>query len=176
MLATLRDAVFGWAAEKIVHAEVAAGEPAYLYFFDHEYASAKKRGLGAFHASELPFVFGHVGPHALFPPNWPRPGGVVDSALSNAMMDYWTSFARSGVPQAPGEPVWEPFSKQKSYMHFGKTPVAAKDLYPGMYSLNSTVVERRMQAGDQQWFLNVGVNARPHITGPKRPVADRKSQ
>ena len=166
MLATLRDAVFGWAAEKIVLSEVRAGEPAYLYFFDHVYASARKRGLGAFHASELPFVFGDIGSQASFPPNWQPPKGAADIALSGAMMDYWTSFARSGTPRAPGEPVWRTFSDHKSYMHFGKTPSGATNLLPGMYSLNSTVVKRRMRAGDQQWFLDVGVNARPRIPGP----------
>jgi hypothetical protein len=48
-------------------------------------------------------------------------------------------------------------------MRFAHMPVAATHLFPGMYSLNDTVVERRQRAGDQQWFFNVGVDAWPPI-------------
>lgn len=163
MQAALRDALFGWAAEKIVRSEVTAAEPSYLYFFAHHYGAAQRMGLGAFHASEVPFVFGQVGKAASLPPNWPRPEGADQRALSRAMMSYWISFARTGVPTAPGQSAWRPFSAHASYMRFAHMPVAATHLFPGMYSLNDTVVERRQRAGDQQWFFNVGVDAWPPI-------------
>ncbi len=159
MLATVRDALFGWAAERMVRKEEAAGVPSYLYLFDHDYRAARERGLRAFHASELPFVFGHVGPKAKLPVNWPRPEGPEDIALSDAMMNYWTSFARTGVPAAPGHPGWPRFAPGKHYMLFGDKPVASTDPYPGMYRLNEEVVSQRRRAGDQQWFFNVGVAA-----------------
>ena len=165
-LATLRDAIYGWAAERMVLKEGEAGQPAFLYIFDHDYAAARERNLRAFHASELPFVFGEVGPDARLPPNWPRPESAEDKALSDSMMAYWTSFARTGMPQAAGSPAWQPFLPQKDAMRFDRTPVAARDPYPGMYTLNEEVVARRRRAGDQQWFNNVGVAAAPAIPGP----------
>ena len=165
MQSALRDALFGWAAEKIARSEAAAGEPSYLYFFAHNYSAARKRGLGAFHASEVPFVFGHVGKSASLPPNWPRPHGALQRALSNAMINYWVSFARTGIPQAPGAPEWPKFAFHKSYMLFARGPEASTDLNPGMFSLNEIVVERRLHAGNQPWFFNVGVNAKPPIPG-----------
>jgi para-nitrobenzyl esterase len=82
------------------------------------------------------------------------------------MMNYWVSFARTGTPQASGQPQWRTFLPGKNYMLFDRTPVASADPYPGMYALNEEVVARRRRAGDQQWFVNVGAAAMPAIPGP----------
>ena len=58
IFATTRDALYGWTAERLVRKQAALGKPSFLYFFDHGYPAADARGLHAFHASELPFVFG----------------------------------------------------------------------------------------------------------------------
>jgi para-nitrobenzyl esterase len=158
MLATLRDAVYGWATERIVRKQSAAGIPAYLYFFDHCYPAARARALCNFHASELPFVFGQIGAAATLPPNWPRPQGEADERLSRAMIDYWASFARTGAPAAPGAPSWRPYADDQSYMHFAATPEAAHDLLPGMVEMQEQVVQRH-RAANRQWFVNVGVAA-----------------
>jgi para-nitrobenzyl esterase len=159
MMAAGRDAIFGWAAERIVRDEAALRQPSYLYFFDHGYRAASARGLHAFHASEIPYVFGRIGPSAPKLANWPRAQGPAEEVLSNAMIAYWTSFARTGIPTAPGEPDWPPFAPRGSYMHFTKTPDVATDLMPGMYELNEQVMERRRRAGNQQWRDDVGVAA-----------------
>jgi len=159
MLAAGRDAIFGWGAERIVRDEATLGEPAYLYYFDNDYAAARAMGLHAFHASEIPFVFGRVGSNAPKLAYWPRAQGAGEEALSNAMIAYWTSFARSGVPRAPGQPDWPTFAPRKSYMHFAQKPEVATDLMPGMYSLNEEVMQRRRRAGNQQWRDDVGVAA-----------------
>ena len=159
MMAAERDAIFGWSAERIVRDEAALGEPSYLYFFDHGYRAARERGLHAFHASEIPFVFGRVGPEAPKLPNWPVARGPRNEALSQAMIAYWTSFARTGVPKAPGQPDWPAFAPHERYMHFAARPEIATDPVPGMYRLNEEVLRRRREAGDQQWGTNVGVAA-----------------
>ncbi len=158
MLATVRDAVYGWATERMVRQQSAAGVPAYLYYFDHCYPAAKARNLCAFHASELPFVFGHVGGRAKLPPNWPRPLGKRQRALSNAMIGYWVGFAKTGVPHAAGQPVWQPNSTDWAYMHFTDAPHPEHHLLPGMFAMQEKFVDRRRKAG-QQWFLKVGVAA-----------------
>jgi len=159
MLAAGRDAIFGWGAERIVRDEAALGEPSYLYYFDNDYPAARALGLHAFHASEIPFVFGRVGPGAPMLAYWPRAQGPREEALSSAMIAYWTSFARSGIPKAPGQPDWPAFAPRKSYMHFAARPEVATDLMPGMYELNEEVMQRRRRAGNQQWRDDVGVAA-----------------
>ncbi|HEV7138486.1 MAG TPA: carboxylesterase family protein [Steroidobacteraceae bacterium] len=165
MMAAGRDAIFGWGAERIVRDEATVGEPSYLYFFDHGYPAARARGLHAFHASEIPYVFGRIGPDAPPLPNWPRAQGPGEQALSDAMISYWTSFARTGVAQAPGEPDWPTFVPHESYMHFARRPEVATHLMPGMYQLNEEVVQRRRRAGNQQWRDDVGVAA-PVLPSP----------
>ena len=157
MMAAIRDAVFGWSAMRIVRDEAKAGMPSYLYFFDHGYPAAEARGFHAFHGSELPYVFGDVGEGAVLPPNWPLPEGPEETALSDAMTAYWTSFARTGVPRAPGQPDWPAYAPHKSYMDFAETPEASTDLMPGMSELNEEVMQRERRAGDQPWLGNVGV-------------------
>ena len=158
-LAASRDAIFGWSAERIVRDEAKAGMPSYFYFFDHGYPAAEALGYHAFHGSELSYVFGHVGKDAVLPPNWPLPEGPKETALSEAMMAYWTSFARTGVPKAEGQPDWPAFSRNKSYMHFAENPEVSTDLMPGMFTLNEEVMQRERRAGDQPWLGNVGVAA-----------------
>ncbi len=166
LIAATRDAVYGWASERLVRAQAAAGLPAYLYLFDHCYAAARARDLCAFHASELPFVFGRA--DTGLPPNWPAPGGPVDSALAGAMIDYWVSFAREGVPAVAGSPIWASYGSDEAYMRFATRPGAGRDPLPGMFELHEAVMRRRRAAGEQ-WFLNLGPAADP-LAG--RPVTD----
>jgi para-nitrobenzyl esterase len=159
MLAAVRDAIFGWGAERIVRNIADAGVPSYLYFFDHDYPAASARQLHAFHASELPYVFGHVGKGAPLAENWPVPEGPEEKALSDAMMAYWTSFAKTGVPAAPGMPAWPTFAPDSGYLYFGQTPAPSTHLMPGMFELNEEVVLRERRAGTMPWIGNVGVAA-----------------
>lgn len=160
MLATLRDAVYGWAAERMVRGQAAAGTPAYLYLFDHCDAAMRARDLCAFHAGELPYVFGLP----RLPSSWPRPEGEEDRALSEAMLDYWASFAATGVPRTRLGPAWPAYGSDQSYMRFSSVPVAGRDLLPGMFELQEALVSRRRRAG-VQWFANVGVAA-PVVPDP----------
>ena len=92
ILKTTRDALYGWTAERMVRKQTMLGQRAYLYLWDHGYPAADAAGLHAFHASELPFVFGTA---ALTTPQWPAiPDTPGEHALSDAMLDYWASFVR----------------------------------------------------------------------------------
>ena len=102
---------------------------------------------------------------ATLPDNWPVPEGPKEIAFSDAMIAYWTSFARTGVPKAPGQPDWPAYAPNKSYMHFAETPEPSTDLIPGMFNLNEEVMQRERRAGDQAWGGNVGVAA-PVLSSP----------
>jgi para-nitrobenzyl esterase len=171
MLATLRDAIYGWAAERMVRGQSEAGQPAFLYLFDHCYPAAAQRDLCAFHASELPFVFGHVGQDAWLPASWPRPDGNNDRSLSDAMISYWVGFAETGVPAQAGYPEWQEYSAGEAYMHFADEAIPGNDPVSGMFELQEEVVTRRRHV-NQQWFLNVGV-ASPVMPDPESADSGR---
>jgi len=131
-LATTRDALYGWTAQRLVRKQKALGRPSFLYFFDHGYPAADDAGLHGFHASELPFVFGTFD---ATPPHWPKiPATPVETKLSDAMIGYWSSFARTGHPKAANEPDWPSFGPTGSYMAFKEAPQPADHLLPGCTS------------------------------------------
>jgi para-nitrobenzyl esterase len=159
ILAATRDGLYGWTAESLVRSQAAVGQPAYLYLFDHGYPAADSAGLHAFHASELPYVFGTF---AGTPPLWPKvPDVPRERRLSDAMIGYWISFAATGKPVAKGEPDWPAFGADATYMAFRDTPQAAHHLLPGMYEFMREVVCRRRASGTQPWNWNIGLAAPP---------------
>ena len=163
ILATTRDALYGWTAQRLVRKQTALGQPSFLYLFDHGYPAADNAGLHGFHASELPYVFGTANST---PPLWPKiPETPEETALSDAMVGYWTSFARTGRPQAAHEPDWPAFGSTGAYMAFRETPQPADHLLPGMYEFNEQVVCRRRAAGNVSWNWNVGLYS-PKNPGP----------
>lgn len=155
MLANLRDIVFAWSSERLARHVSASGQPAYLYQFDHCYPSARARDLCAFHASELPYMFGNLGAGVALPPNWPRPDGPDDATLSDAMMDYWVAFARTGRPDAAGRPHWRPYAEGEAYMRFADRPYPETDMLPGMFEAQDAWMRER-QCADMQWLPGVG--------------------
>jgi para-nitrobenzyl esterase len=160
--ATTRDGLYGWTAERLVRKQAALGQPAYLYFFDHGYPAADTAGLHGFHASELPYVFGTFDGT---PPLWPKiPDTPQEKQLSEAMIGYWSSFARTGRPQAANAPDWPAYGSTRAYMAFTDAPHPSYHLMPKMYEVNEEVVCRRRVSGDIPWGWNVGV-ASPKLPG-----------
>ncbi|WP_417464849.1 carboxylesterase/lipase family protein [Kordiimonas sp.] len=163
--ASTRDAVFGWASERLVRKQAEAGQPSFLYYFSHTYPAAVEAKLGAFHASEVPYVFGAFG---RTPANWPAmPDTPAERQFAGAMLDYWTSFARDGRPVSAHGPDWQAFSNDRAYMHLGEVPVAETHLFPGMYELHEEVMCRRRATGAQSW------NWRTGFIAPPLPVANQ---
>ncbi len=157
ILAITRDALYGWTAEKLVRSQTSLGERGFLYLFDHGYPAANSAGLHAFHAAEIPYVFGNIDRTA---PDWPEiPDTSAERAFSDAMLEYWTSFARSGEPSASQQPDWPAYGSKRAYMHFAETPQPRTHLMPRMFELNDEVVCRRRAQGDQPWHWNVGIVA-----------------
>ena len=159
MLLAVRDALYGWTSQRMAAAQGRAGAASYLYLFDHGYPAADGADLHAFHAAELPYMFGTIRQTA---PAWPKiPDTESERVLSEAMMDYWTSFARTGRPVAPGQPDWPVFGKGLRYMHFAEKPAVATDPLGDRYALYEETVCRRRVQGTVQWNWNVGVAAPP---------------
>lgn len=170
VMASIRDGLYGFAAQYLVRQQAAAGQGGYLYYFRHSTPAQKARDLAAFHASEIPYVFGQVGEGAKLGPNWPRPPLTSEeTALSDAMLNYWVSFVRTGVPAAPGETAWPRFTaKERGYLDIDDRPVAARDLQPAAYGWADALVAERRAKG-QAWRLDIGFSAFPpqgHVDDP----------
>lgn len=155
VLATPRDAMYGWTSERLAVKQTALGQPAYLYLFDHGYPAASEAGLHGFHAAEIPFVFGTAGDT---PPYWPKiPDTVPERRFATAMGDYWVSFAKTGKPEAEGQAAWRPYGSDAAFMAFADIPRSGVRLMPGMYALHEAAVCRRRAAGNQPWNWNSGI-------------------
>ncbi|MFI0514727.1 carboxylesterase/lipase family protein [Streptomyces sp. WSLK1-5] len=82
---------------------LAAHVPVWRYEFADEHAPPLTPGtppfpLGASHASELPYLFDLGG--------LPRDLTAAQRRLADAMIGYWTRFARTGDPGGPSSPRW----------------------------------------------------------------------
>ena len=116
-----------WRAEAVEEAAAvlhkSQGDTVYAYRFDWDdepaYSLADLHDLlGAAHSTEINFIFGDDVTIGL-PFVRSRGNGPGRDALSDAMMAYWASFARNGVPGsgAPGNGdkaanrVWQPWSE-----------------------------------------------------------------
>lgn len=165
ILATTRDALYGWTAVRLVKKQAAKGLPSFLYFWDHGYPAEDAAGLHGFHASELPYVFGTFDGT---PPLWPKiPDTDEEKKISDAMIGYWSSFARSGRPTAENEPAWPAYASVGAYMDITDAPRPSSHLLPGMYEFNEEVVCRRRAVGNVAWNWNVGLYS--PINPPLRP-------
>jgi para-nitrobenzyl esterase len=158
-----RDSLYGWTAERLARNQTAAGAPGFLYYFDHSWPAADELGLHGFHAAEIPYVFGNI---AHTPSAWPQvPDTAEERALSDAMLGYWTSFARDGVPRADGQPAWQPYGTTRAFMAFADAPHPGTHLLPGMFEFNEQVVCRRRAQGGIPWHWNVGIVSPPLPAG-----------
>jgi para-nitrobenzyl esterase len=160
VMASIRDGLYGFAAQYLVRQQAAAGQPAYLYFFRHHTPAERERDLAAFHASELPYVFGKVGDLAKIAPNWPLPpSSKEESQLADAMLSYWASFVRDGVPKASGMPDWPRFTaEERGYLDIDEQPTAARDLQPAAFAFADALIADRRQHG-RGWRLDIGFSA-----------------
>lgn len=158
-LATLRDALYTWTSVKMAKAQQRLGAPTHIYCFDHPYPAAQAADLHAFHGSEMPYIFGTMD---RTPPRWPAiPATAAEAALSNAMGEYWSSFAHTGLPQASGHSGWPTYLPYGQHVIFADQPRVATGALEAAFALHDEVVRRRMVAGDIPWNWNVGIAAPP---------------
>jgi para-nitrobenzyl esterase len=132
-LASFRDLTFGWEMRTWARMQVKTGHhPVYRYYFTRRPPGRQSARLGAFHASEIPYVFGNF--------VWPFPWEDVDHKLSDAMSSYWVNFAATGNPNAKGLPGWPAYDPEKDAVmelgdqvavgsHFNKAGLDFYDAY-----------------------------------------------
>ena len=111
-----------WLAEG--HAAVA---PTWLYRFDHATPMLRLIGIGAAHATELPYTWGNFG--ASKKDLTFRLGGrKAARAISRRLMGRWTAFAHGGPP---GEH-WPPYGDDRSTLVIDRHDRVEPDLDAGL--------------------------------------------
>jgi len=111
-----RDGYFASVARWVAAKVAAAGSPAYLYRFEYVLSALQGRRSGAFHGSEIPFVFDNLPPIRK---------EVDDDRVEHALHDCWVAFARTGKPVCPDAPDWPVLSgSDPKWMVFDAHPSA----------------------------------------------------
>jgi para-nitrobenzyl esterase len=109
----VRDSLFAWGPWSAVRLHAKNSFPAYLYHFSHPQplrAGASydeidtALGLGTFHSSEYPYIFGTLD---VLSRDWTG----ADRAVSENMQAYWVAYAHGGTPNGPGLKRWPRFEE-----------------------------------------------------------------
>ncbi|HBX38853.1 MAG TPA: carboxylesterase [Pseudohongiella sp.] len=139
VLASFRDATFGWNMVTWANLTRHVGQSAYLYYFTHQPPGAAEANLGAYHASEIAYAFNNI-------QTLRSRGTAFDYRLADIMSDYWVNFAHHGQPSAPGQAEWLPYSNaERNYLLIGTEVSAETDLMPDNWAVFDRVMDRRRQ-------------------------------
>lgn len=141
---------FGFQVENAAHM-ARAGQPVYLFQLTFVPPAARARRHAAMHGESVAYAFGTIGQSTASQYGFrndqtasravkARRGGggeddtlpVEDSAegrkISEAMLEYWAAFMRTGKPEALGRPAWPAFSQSApKAMVFGDNGIGSKD-------------------------------------------------
>lgn len=98
----------------------------YTYFWDHTLPGPDAAKYGAFHSSELPYVFSSLAAAD-------RPFTDADRKIADMMSSYWANFIATGDPNGNGLPRWPPAGEKPNFtMELGDKnapiPVAGSDV------------------------------------------------
>jgi hypothetical protein len=95
-------------------------EPVWRYFFTHKHTIPQLATYGSYHGMELFYVFNNwentiLGSGFLFKPE--------DTAVQNAMLNYWVNFAKTGNPNDGMLENWPQYSgSTDNYLEIKATP------------------------------------------------------
>ena len=122
---------------QLADAMVRAGQAPWVFHFTFV---PPERPRTAQHGEVVGYLFGTVRSEA----------GTPARAMTEAVMDYWTTFMRTGRPDVAGRPAWTPFdSERRSVMVFGNEAIAVKPAPPTPAA--SARPSRRAPGGQEPW-------------------------
>ena len=114
-----RISLFLWASLRARHMK----DPIYTYFWTHAPPGRGHDMRGAYHGSEINYVFDNLYATS-------RPWTAADRRIADIMSSYWVNFAATGNPNGKGVPYWPPFDPKRPVVmelgdHFGPIPIAS---------------------------------------------------
>ncbi len=160
MLATTRDALYGWTAERLV-AQAGGARPAGLSLSLRSRLSGRGRGRPA--RASTPANC----PTCSAPSTARRRSGRrsrTPRASARCPTRWSTTGPASRAPASrrpQGQPAWPAFGTTRPTWHSPMRRSRRSDLMPGMYELHEEAVCRRQASGDQPWNWNVGLASPP---------------
>jgi para-nitrobenzyl esterase len=132
-------------ARAIARTLSARGQPVYEYRFSYIPTSMRGKWWGAWHATEIPFVFDTVRAH------YGAQTSRADERMAWQMQGYWLAFARTGRPDPAGEPAWPRYgTRTDRLMDFtNHGPQAQRDPW-----------HERLDLSEHVWPLKPGIGKR----------------
>jgi len=113
----------------------------YSYYWDHPEPGPGENLYGAFHGSEVSYVF-----ETLNKAN--RPWTPEDRAIANLMSAYWVNFVKTGNPNGPGLRYWPTFRQSNgAAMEFGN----ASSLRPPPAEVKIDLFKAYLAEHGKQW-------------------------
>lgn len=121
-----------WAAERAKTSKTKV----YTYFWTHAQPGPEKDKYGAFHSSELPYVFNSL-------KRADRPWTEQDRKIAGVMSSYWANFISKGDPNGRGLAKWPEFEPGKAVtMELGDRFGPAVVARPAKLKLLEQVLEK----------------------------------
>jgi carboxylesterase type B len=96
-----RVSMYLWAANRGKTAKTRA----FTYYWTHAEPGPDEQRYGAFHTSEVPYVFNTLDRSS-------RPWTAEDRQIAEALGAYWANFAANGDPNGKGLPSWPAFQPE----------------------------------------------------------------
>jgi len=132
----LRDVTFTLPMRTWARMTATGRSKAYLYFFTHVPPNPNSKYLGAYHASEIAYVFNNL--------NRQNKLTDLDWKLSDVMQSYWVNFATTGDPNGKGLPRWIAYDlKDEAYVEFGDVVQVRNHLLKEQLDFIEQVQKRR---------------------------------
>jgi para-nitrobenzyl esterase len=112
--------ILGWSRKRLSHASA----PVYGYLYTHPEPGPEAARYGAFHTSEVPYVFETLDKSP------ERPFTDADRRISNRLASYWVNFMKTGNPNGPGLPTWPALAVQSPQIMELGADAKARPLLP----------------------------------------------
>jgi para-nitrobenzyl esterase len=143
------DLVFLYGTRSVLRADAKVNPNTFQYQFTRINGVGRQIHWGAFHASEIPYVWETLpdsvygtkvaifGDFSINPDTY----NDQDKRLSQAMSAAWVAFAKTGSPNGPELAHWPAFTDWESYMEFGDQIAAKQSLRKAQVDFMSDFTE-----------------------------------
>ena len=143
------DLTFLYGTRSVLRAAAKLNPNTFQYQFTRVNGLGRRIHWGAFHASEIPYVWqtlpdsaygsqpSFLGDFSVTPDTY----NGQDRKLSQAMSARWVAFAKTGSPNGPGLAHWPAFADKESYMEFSDEIAVKESLRKPQIDFMSEYVE-----------------------------------